>query len=61
MQTFVRLREQIHSNLGGLQVTALNALAVDRTQSYQGGLRSHTGDQAVAAGQSTRQLGSAVA
>jgi DHA2 family multidrug resistance protein len=61
MQTFVRIREQIHSNLVGLHVDGLASLTADRLAEYQAGLAAHTADAAEAAGQAAKLLATAVA
>jgi DHA2 family multidrug resistance protein len=61
MQTFVRVREQIHSNLVGLHVDPTAGLTADRLAAYRGVLGSHTADPGVIGGQSVKLLASAVA
>jgi MFS transporter, DHA2 family, multidrug resistance protein len=61
MQTFVRVREQIHSNLVGLHIDAIAGLTTDRLNGYRGGLASHTADLSVAADRAAKLLSSAVA
>ncbi len=61
MQTFVRMREQVHSNLIGLHVDGSTAMTIDRLTSYQNVLGTHSADHAVTAGRATKLLGSAVA
>jgi DHA2 family multidrug resistance protein len=61
MQTFVRIREQIHSNLIGLHVNETSVLTVDRLTTYQNVLGEHSADRAVTAGRATKLIGSAVA
>ncbi|MET0639778.1 MAG: MFS transporter [Hyphomicrobium sp.] len=61
MQTFVRIREQIHSNLIGLHVDGSQAMTVDRLTAYQNALGAHSADHAVTAGRATTLLGSTVA
>jgi DHA2 family multidrug resistance protein len=60
MQTFVRVREQVHSNLVGLHVETMAGLTTDRLSAYGGAVGSHTSDAAQAAGQATRLLASTV-
>jgi DHA2 family multidrug resistance protein len=60
MQTFVRVREQVHSNLTGLHVDSFSTLTAGRLQSYAGALGHHFADQAAAAG-ATSLLAGAVA
>lgn len=61
MQTFVRVREQIHSNLLGLHVDALSGLTNDRLLAYRGAIDAHTADLAQSAGRATRLLANSVA
>jgi DHA2 family multidrug resistance protein len=61
MQTFVRVREQIHSNLIGLHVDSLGALTADRLASYRNALAAHGTDIAAATGRATSLLSTAVA
>lgn len=61
MQTFVRIREQIHSNLVGLHVDGSAGLTVDRVTAYRGTVGSHTADLATAAGQAAKLLATTVA
>ncbi len=61
MQTFVRVREQIHSNLVGLHVDTLAPLTADRLATYQGVVAAHTADAAEAAGRAAKLLATAVA
>lgn len=61
MQTFVRVREQAHSNLIGLHVTAGTGQTLDRLAAYAAGLAAHSSDTAVAAAQAAKLLASAVA
>ena len=61
MQTFVRQREQIHSNLIGLHVDGTASLAADRLAAYRNAVGSHTTDMIVATGQATQLLSSAIA
>jgi DHA2 family multidrug resistance protein len=61
MQTFVRMREQVHSNLVGLHVDAIAGLTVDRLNGYKGALAAHTADLATAAAQAEKLLAAAVA
>ncbi len=60
MQTFVRVREQIHSNLVGLHVDGSSSLTVDRLATYKAAVGSHTADQAQAAGRAAKLLGTTV-
>jgi DHA2 family multidrug resistance protein len=61
MQTFVRMREQIHSNLVGLHVDGSSGLTIDRLAAYGHAVGAHTADPAVASGQAAKLLGSTVA
>jgi DHA2 family multidrug resistance protein len=61
MQTFVRVREQVHSNLIGLHVDSLARQTADRLATYRNVMGVHTSDAAVAAGRATSMLASAVA
>jgi MFS transporter, DHA2 family, multidrug resistance protein len=61
MQTFVRVREQVHSNLIGLHVDSLGGLTADRLAAYRSAMSVHTSDAAVAAARATSLLGAAVA
>ena len=61
MQTFVRVREQIHSNLVGLHVDGTAGLTIDRLAQYSGAMGSHTADLAQAAARAAKLLGTAVA
>jgi MFS transporter, DHA2 family, multidrug resistance protein len=61
MQTFVRVREQVHSNLIGLHVDSLGGMTADRLAAYRNIVGAHTSDVAAAAARATSLLGSAVA
>jgi DHA2 family multidrug resistance protein len=61
MQTFVRVREQVHSNLIGLHVDSLGGQTADRLAAYRNAVATHSSDAALAAAQGTSLLGSAVA
>ena len=61
MQTFVRVREQIHSNLIGLHVDSLGGQTADRLAAYRNAVGAHSSDLAVAADRATSLLGSAIA
>ncbi|HET6607571.1 MAG TPA: MFS transporter [Rhodopila sp.] len=60
MQTFVRVREQVHSNLIGLHVAEGAGLTADRLSEYASRLTAHVADPAVASVQGTKLLGAAV-
>ena len=61
MQTFVRVREQIHSNLIGIHVDSLAPQTADRLALYRNVVAAHASDAALAAGRATGLLASAVA
>ena len=61
MQTFVRVREQVHSNLIGLHVDSLGGQTADRLAAYRSAVGAHSSDAALAAERATSLLGSAVA
>jgi DHA2 family multidrug resistance protein len=61
MQTFVRVREQIHSNLIGLHVDSLRSETADRLAAYRNAVGAHSSDVAVATQRATSLLGSTVA
>jgi len=61
MQTFVRIREQIHSNLIGLHVDSMAGLTVDRLALYRNALAAHGTDVATATARATNMLSATVA
>jgi DHA2 family multidrug resistance protein len=61
MQTFVRVREQVHSNLIGLHVDGLAASTIDRLASYRGAVGARTADIFEAGAKATKLLANAVA
>ena len=61
MQTMVRIREQVHSNLIGLHVDSLGGQTADRLAAYRNAIGAHTSDLAVATARATSLLGSAIA
>jgi MFS transporter, DHA2 family, multidrug resistance protein len=61
MQTFVRVREQVHSNLIGLHVDSLGGQTADRLAAYRGALGVHSSDASLAAARATSLLASTVA
>lgn len=61
MQTFVRVREQVHSNLIGLHAREGALLTVDRMAVYAGRLGNRVADTAVVSAQSAKLLANAVA
>jgi DHA2 family multidrug resistance protein len=60
MQTFVRVREQVHSNLVGLHVDSLAGGTTNRLAEYAGAIGAHTADLGQASAQAAKLLGSAV-
>jgi DHA2 family multidrug resistance protein len=60
MQTFVRQREQIHSNLIGLHVDTLSTLTADRITAYRNAVGAHTSDLATATAQATNLIAYAI-
>jgi DHA2 family multidrug resistance protein len=61
MQTFVRVREQIHSNLVGLHVDGIAGFTIDRLAAYRGVIAAHTADVATGSAQAAKLLATAVA
>jgi DHA2 family multidrug resistance protein len=61
MQTFVRVREQTHSNLIGLHIDSLAGLTADRLALYRGVLAARGTDLAQASARATNLLSAAVA
>jgi DHA2 family multidrug resistance protein len=61
MQTFVRIREQIHSNLIGLHVDSLAGITADRLALYRNVLVAHATDLAATGARATGLLAAAVA
>ncbi len=61
MQTFVRVREQVHSNLVGLHVDGAAGLTIDRLAGYRAALEAHTADIGEAAGRAAKLLATTVA
>jgi MFS transporter, DHA2 family, multidrug resistance protein len=61
MQTFVRIREQVHSNLVGLHVDSFAISTADRLAAYRAVLSAHTADLGVATAQAARLLATTVA
>jgi DHA2 family multidrug resistance protein len=61
MQTFVRVREQVHSNLIGLHVDSLSSLTADRLNAYRGAVGTHSADIAASSARAAGLLASAVA
>jgi DHA2 family multidrug resistance protein len=60
MQTFVRVREQIHSNLVGLHIDGIAGATTDRLAAYSGALGAHTADVGQAAARAAQLLTGAV-
>ncbi|MEA2738953.1 MAG: transporter, family, multidrug resistance protein [Acetobacteraceae bacterium] len=61
MQTFVRVREQIHSNLVGLHVDGTAGLTIDRLATYRAIVASHTADLSEAGARAAKLLATTVA
>ncbi len=61
MQTFVRMREQLHSNLVGLHVDGIAGTTVDRLSAYQAAVGARTADLGEAAARAARLLATTVA
>ncbi|HEX4170946.1 MAG TPA: MFS transporter [Acetobacteraceae bacterium] len=61
MQTFVRVREQIHSNLVGLHVDGTAGLTIDRLTAYGSAVSAHTADLGEASGRAAKLLATTVA
>jgi MFS transporter, DHA2 family, multidrug resistance protein len=61
MQTFVRVREQIHSNLVGLHVEGIAISTTDRIAAYRNAIGAHTADLGEATARAAKLLGTAVA
>ena len=61
MQTFVRVREQVHSNLIGLHVSGGSALTTDRLATYASRMGAHVADPTVASSQASKLLAANVA
>lgn len=60
MQTFVRVREQVHSNLIGLHVDGLAGVTAERLTAYGAAVGAHTADLGTATAQAAKLLGTAV-
>ncbi len=61
MQTFVRVREQIHSNLVGLHVEGIAVSTTDRLAAYRNAIGTRTADLGEAAARAAKLLGTTVA
>jgi DHA2 family multidrug resistance protein len=61
MQTFVRVREQVHSNLIGLHVDSLAAMTIDRLSAYRGAIGTRSADVTQVGAKAEQLLANAVA
>jgi DHA2 family multidrug resistance protein len=61
MQTFLRVREQVHSNLVGLHVDSIAGLTADRLAAYRGAIGAHTADLGQASASAGKLLAGTVA
>jgi DHA2 family multidrug resistance protein len=61
MQTFVRMREQVHSNLIGLHIDSLAGITADRLALYRNVLGAHATDLAATTARATGLLAATVA
>jgi MFS transporter, DHA2 family, multidrug resistance protein len=61
MQTFVRVREQVHSNLIGLHVDGLAGVTVDRLAAYRGAVGARSADVSEIGAKAAKLLANAVA
>ncbi|CAN7422410.1 hypothetical protein LJR231_002734 [Phyllobacterium sp. LjRoot231] len=61
MQTYLRIREQRHSNLIGLHIDGIAGLTLDRIAAFRSALGMNTSDPAAATAQATALLATAVA
>ncbi len=61
MQTFVRMREQVHSNLIGLHIDTIAGGTADRLAAYRGAIGAHTADAGQASAQAVKLLTTTVA
>lgn len=61
MQTFVRVREQVHSNLVGLHIDSIAPETIDRLNAYRSAIGAHTADLGVATAQAAKLLATTVA
>jgi MFS transporter, DHA2 family, multidrug resistance protein len=61
MQTFVRVREQVHSNLVGLHVQSLAVGTTDRLAAYQHAVAARTADLSAASARAAKLLAATVA
>jgi MFS transporter, DHA2 family, multidrug resistance protein len=60
MQTFVRVREQVHSNLVGLHIDSIAGATTDRLVAYRNAIGAHTTDLAGASSRAAQLLTGAV-
>jgi MFS transporter, DHA2 family, multidrug resistance protein len=61
MQTFVRVREQVHSNLIGLHVDSLAGTTIDRLSAYRGAVGTRSADVTEVGAEAAKLLANAVA
>jgi MFS transporter, DHA2 family, multidrug resistance protein len=61
MQTFVRVREQVHSNLIGLHVDGLAGTTIDRLSAYRGAVGTRSADVTEIGTKAAKLLANAVA
>jgi DHA2 family multidrug resistance protein len=61
MQTFVRVREQVHSNLIGLHVDGLAGVTIDRLSAYRGAVGTRSADVTEIGTKAAKLLANAVA
>jgi MFS transporter, DHA2 family, multidrug resistance protein len=61
MQTFVRVREQVHSNLIGLHVDSLAGTTIDRLAAYRGAVGARSADVTEVGAKAAKLLANAVA
>ncbi len=60
MQTFIRVREQVHSNLVGLHIDGTAGITTDRLAAYRDALGAHTADLGEASARAAQLLATAV-
>jgi MFS transporter, DHA2 family, multidrug resistance protein len=60
MQTFVRVREQVHSHLVGLHIDSIAGVTADRLAAYRGAIGAHTADVGEASARAAKILTNAV-
>ena len=61
MQTFVRVREQVHSNLIGLHVDSLAGVTADRLAAYRSAVGTRSADVSEIGAKAAKLLANAVA